>query len=80
MNVSATLALAGIGFGKTRVRIVSDPAATANTHRIVVASAAGKMALEFENLPSKENPKTSELAALSALRRIRKIKETLQIG
>jgi len=38
------------------------------------------MVLEFENLPSKENPKTSALAALSALRRIRKIGETLQIG
>jgi aspartate dehydrogenase len=80
VNVSATLALAGIGFEKTRVRIVSDPEAKANTHRITVKSKAGSMSFEFENLPSKENPKTSALAALSALRRIRKINETLQIG
>ncbi len=80
VNVSATLSLAGIGFGRTVVRIVSDPAAKSNTHKIFARSAAGTMMLEFENLPSPENPKTSMLAALSALRRIRKIDETLQIG
>ncbi len=80
VNVSATLSLAGIGFDKTRVRIVSDPAVAKNTHRITVESNAGRMVLEFENVPSAENPKTSALAALSALRRIRKIKGALQIG
>ena len=80
VNVSATLSLAGIGFEKTRVRIVSDPAVSKNTHKIIVESPAGRMSLEFENLPSKENPKTSALAAMAALCRIRKIKETLQIG
>jgi len=80
VNVAATLSLAGIGFEKTRVRIVSDPAEKNNTHKITVESGAGRMEFVFENLPSKENPKTSALAALSALRRIRKIKETVQIG
>jgi aspartate dehydrogenase len=80
VNVSATLSLAGIGFEKTKVRIVSDPAVSKNTHRITVDSPAGRMSLEFENLPSSENPKTSALAAMAALNRIRKIEETLQIG
>ena len=80
VNVSATLSLAGIGFDRTIVRIVSDPAAIANTHRIIVASPAGGMKFEFENVPSRDNPKTSALAALSALRRISKTGETLQIG
>ncbi len=80
VNVSATLSLAGIGFDRTKVMIVSDPAATANTHRVIVKSKAGNLSLEFENVPSPENPKTSALAALSALRRIGKISETLQIG
>lgn len=80
VNVSATLALAGAGFEKTRVRIVSDPEIKTNIHRIFVSAPAGKMAFEFENLPSRENPKTSALAALAALRRIRKINEALQIG
>ncbi|MEK7254151.1 MAG: aspartate dehydrogenase [Bacteroidota bacterium] len=80
VNVSATLSLAGIGFEKTIVRIVSDPAAKANTHRIFARSKAGTMLLEFENLPSAANPKTSALALQSALRRIKKINEALQIG
>ena len=80
VNVSATLSLAGIGFERTKVRIISDPAATANTHRIFVESPAGGMKFEFENVPSRDNPKTSALAALSALRRISKTGETLQIG
>lgn len=80
VNVSATLSLAGIGFDRTIVRIVSDPAAKANTHKIFARSRAGTMVLEFENASSDENPKTSALALLSALRRIRKINETLQIG
>lgn len=80
VNVSATLALAGIGFERTKVRIISDPAAKRNVHRVMAESGAGRMCFEFENLPSKDNPKTSALAALSALNRIRKIKETLQIG
>lgn len=80
VNVSAVLSLAGIGFDATKVRIISDPEAKRNMHRITVESGAGRMVFEFENLPSAENPKTSALAALSALQRIRKINETLQIG
>jgi len=80
VNVSATLALAGVGFEKTKVMIVSDPKVKRNTHRIFVKSAAGSLSFVFENVPSKENPKTSALAALSALSRIRKIKSVLQIG
>lgn len=80
VNVSATLSLAGIGFDRTVVRIVSDPQASANTHKIIVESPAGNMKFEFENVPSQDNPKTSALAALSALRRLSKTGETLQIG
>jgi aspartate dehydrogenase len=80
VNVSATLSLAGIGFDRTIVRIVSDPTAKANTHKIFARSKSGTMVLEFENAASEKNPKTSALALLSALRRIRKINETIQIG
>ncbi|MEM4348442.1 MAG: aspartate dehydrogenase [Candidatus Anstonellaceae archaeon] len=80
INVSATLALAGIGFERTKVRIISDPAQKRNLHKITIISDASRMVFEFDNYPSAQNPKTSELAALSAVERIKKINKIFQIG
>jgi aspartate dehydrogenase len=71
INVAATLSLAGVGFEKTRVRIISDPGAKGNEHTITAKGEFGEMKLHFSNLPMKENPKTSMLAALAALRALR---------
>ena len=80
INVSATLSLAGLGFEKTRVRIISDPEARRNEHTITAKGDFGEMKLQFSNLPMTENPRTSMLAALAALRAIRERKETLVIA
>ncbi|HEV7820828.1 MAG TPA: aspartate dehydrogenase, partial [Burkholderiales bacterium] len=42
-NVAATLALAGIGFERTRVELIADPAATGNTHAIEAHGAFGTL-------------------------------------
>ena len=80
INVSATLSLAGIGFEKTRVWIISDPKAKGNEHTITAKGDFGEMKLHFSNLPMKENPKTSMLAALAALRAIRERNGALVIA
>jgi len=67
-NVAATVALAGLGFDRTEVEIVADPAARYNTHEIEAEGASGTLALRLVNLPSPENPKTSALTALSLVR------------
>jgi len=67
VNVAAALSLSGIGGDSTAVRIVADPDATRNTHRIDASGAFGRMSFEIENKPSERNPKTSRLAALSAI-------------
>jgi len=80
VNVAASLGLAGLGAEKTRVRIFADPQASRNIHEIMVEGAFGKFTCCIENIPSPSNPKTSFLAALSAVATLRKITEPLQIG
>jgi len=72
VNVSATLSINGIGFDKTKVRIISDPDTKANTHTITAFGAFGKFSIKVEAVPS-NNPKTSSLAALSAFNLIKQI-------
>ena len=63
--VAAAVALAGVGFEKTRVRLIADPAAPGNTHELEARGAFGDFRIVLNNKPLPENPKTSWLAALS---------------
>jgi len=80
VNVAATLSLAGIGFSKTKVRIVADPSLDRNVHQIHVRGKAGEFVTEARNVPSPDNPRTSYLAALSAIRTLRNLTETIRVG
>ena len=73
MNVAATLALTTQP-EKVRVKIISDPKVDRNVHEIKIKWKHGDMLLKFANDPHPENPKTSALAAWSA---INLLKETL---
>lgn len=80
VNVAAALSLAGIGEHKTRVRIVADPSATRNTHRVEARSRFGELTLELRLHPSPTNPRTSYLAALSAVRTLKNLTDPIRIG
>lgn len=80
VNVAAALSLAGIGFDKTTVRIVADPEATRNVHRVEVEGKFGRLSLELENYPAPTNPKTSYLAALSAIQRVKNLTAAVRVG
>ena len=67
MNVAATLALT-VKPVKVRVRVVSDPTVTRNTHEIVAKWRFGEMQLRFANDPHPDNPHTSALAAWAAIK------------
>lgn len=69
LNVAATLALASRA--PVHVRVVADPSAERNVHEVVVRSRAGVLQVVAENVPHPENPRTSYLAALSAVELLR---------
>jgi len=64
-NVAATIALAGLGFERTSVKIIADPAASRNTHELSYSGAFGTCDVTIANEPSIDNPKTSRLTAFS---------------
>ncbi len=67
VNIAAVLSIAGIGFDRTRLRVVADPALVHNTHLIEVRGETGAFSVKMENVPAPDNPKTAWLACYSAL-------------
>lgn len=80
VNVSAVLSLAGIGAEKTRVRIVTSPEYTKNTHEVEITGDFGRITTKTENVPSKNNPKTSALAIYSAVATLEGIAKSVRVG
>jgi len=64
-NVTAAIALAGVGFDRTHVTLIADPAISRNQHEIEAEGSFGHFRIVLENYPLATNPKTSQLAALS---------------
>ncbi|MEE9152150.1 MAG: aspartate dehydrogenase domain-containing protein, partial [Thermoplasmata archaeon] len=80
VNVAATVSLAGIGFERTKVKIIADPQTNRNHHRIEVKGEFGTMVTEVNNIPFEKNPKTSRIAAQSAIAALKKIVSTYWVG
>jgi len=74
------LSLAGVGFDRTRLKVVADPALGFNTHSITIRGKTGTISLRFENVPSPDNPKTAMLACYSALAAFRQFNSPVRYG
>lgn len=72
MNVAATLALT-VKPAKVHVQVFSDPTVERNTHEFSVKWQFGEMFLRFANDPHPANPRTSALAAWSAIRLLQRL-------
>jgi len=77
-NVTATLALAGLGFEHTRVRFWVDPAATRSTHHIEASGACGSLVLEMANTVASPTSKASLQTAMSIVQTVRNRTATLR--
>lgn len=80
VNVSATLSLIGIGFDRTRVRVVLDPNVKRNRHHVRIKGDFGIAECSVENVPSPDNPRTSYLAAISAVATLKRIVSGIWVG
>jgi len=69
LNVAAALSLSA--GARVHVRVVADPGVRGNVHEIYVRSRCGVLQVRVENVPHPQNPKTSYLAALSAVQLLR---------
>ena len=69
-NVAATLALAGLGFDETQVRMIADPQATRNIHEYSVTAGAADYTMRIQGNPSPDNPKTSVATVYSVAREV----------
>lgn len=70
-NVAATVALAGVGFEATAVRLIADPSIIANVHEVTAGSGAATFTIQITGYPSPDNPKTSLTTVYSIARDIR---------
>lgn len=63
-----------------RVRIVAVPGGEKNVHEIQVQGEFGRLAVTVENVPSRDNPRTSQLAAFSAIATLKNLTQSLRVG
>lgn len=80
VNIAAVLSMAGVGFDRTRLRVVADPRLTFNTHTIQVSGRSGRFQIRLESVPSPDNPKTAWLACYSALAALQALASPTRYG
>ena len=66
-NVAAAVALAGLGFDETEVELIADPTITTNIHEIHAEGDFGTLTFQISGTALPENPRSSALAAMSAV-------------
>ena len=80
VNIAAVLSMAGIGFDRTRLKVIADPALEYNTHFITIRGKTGNISIKIENVPAPQNPKTAWLACYSALAAFKQAKSPVRYG
>ena len=69
-NVAAAVALAGIGFDKTTVRLIADADVSANIHEVQAKGDFGNFTFQINGQSLPDNPRSSALAAMSVVSKL----------
>ncbi len=73
VNVAVALSIATVGPENTKVEVTSVPQKELNTHRIELEGDFGEAVIEISSKPSPENPKSSAIAAISVLSKLKNL-------
>ncbi len=80
VNISAAVALAGIGLDRTRVVIVADPTITTHVVEVEAVGAFGRFTFMEDVAVSAENRKTGRIVAMALVKTVRQLASTLVVG
>jgi aspartate dehydrogenase len=69
-NVAAAVALAGIGFDRTTVRLIADADVSANIHEVEAIGSFGSFTFRISGQSLPDNPRSSALAAMSVVSKL----------
>ncbi|MCY4287779.1 MAG: aspartate dehydrogenase [Aestuariivita sp.] len=72
-NVAAAVALAGVGFDKTKVKLIADANATENIHEFTAQGDFGQLQFRVNGSALPDNPRSSALAAMSVVAKIQQL-------
>lgn len=78
-NVAAAVALAGLGFEKTKVTLIADADVSENIHEIQASGDFGSFTFRISGRSLPDNPRSSALAAMSVVSKIAQISNPIQI-
>jgi aspartate dehydrogenase len=79
-NLAATVALAGIGFDKTQVELIADPAASRNCAEIESQTSNCVLRVEMASMPETLNPKSSATVRSSILAALERSSSRVKLG
>jgi aspartate dehydrogenase len=79
-NLAATVALAGIGFDKTQVELIADPAASRNSAEIECRTSNCVLRVEMASMPETLNPKSSATVRSSILAALERSSSRVKLG
>ncbi len=72
-NVAAAVALAGVGFDKTKVQLIADASATENIHEVTAQGDFGQLRFRINGSALPDNPRSSALAAMSVVAKVQQL-------